>query len=273
MRVPALCFALLCACAAGARAAAEAADLASLSPRAKRELCLREITPESMIAHQFGAQTRQGLYDYATCTELVSGKPSLCGFFPGGPRVQAPLSPALRLYTEVGGDRKIHRVFEYDVCDSRSAGYLLLAGLVSGKPRETLLPYARRMLNGEKSTKPEELLEVSSEVYHSRALAAGALPKLVRAGFFNYLLGRRACAGVRLARLRRECEWKGAAVDALRAGRPELCAARDLMCRALFAGESVCRETGRDAVRLFCDDEFPALKPSAEDWRRMRSVL
>jgi hypothetical protein len=272
MRAAALFFALLSA-AGWARAAAAPADLESLSPDEKRELCLREITPESMIAHQFGAQTRQGLYDYATCAELVGGKPSLCEFFPGGPRVQAPLSPALRLYTKVGGDEKVHRVFEYDVCDSRSAGYLLLAGLVAGKPRETLLPYARRMLDGERSLTAESLLDVSSSVYHARSLAAGGKSELVRAGFFSYLLGRDACAGVRVARLRRECGWKGAAVDALRRGRPELCAPGDLMCRALFQGEAVCRETGKEAVRRFCFEEFPALKPSADDWAKMRSVL
>lgn len=268
----ALLLALLAA-AVPARAAEAPADLASLSSAQKRELCLREITPESMIAHQFGEQTRQGLYDYATCRELVGGASSLCGYFPGGPRVQAPLSPRLRLYTEVGGDEKVRRVYEYAVCDSRSAGYLLLAGLVAGRPRESLLPYAKRMLNGEASVAAGDLLDVSSEVYHSRSLESAALPKLVRAGFFSYLLGRKACAGVKLVRLRRECEWKGAAVDALRQGKPALCADGDLMCRALFEGDSVCRETGAAAVRLFCDQEFPALKPSADDWRLMRSVL
>ena len=258
---------------AAARADAAPGDLESMTPDQKRDLCLREITPESMIAHQFGAQTRQGLYDYATCTELVRGEPSLCEFFPGGPRMQAPLSPAMHLYTEVGGDAKIRRVYEYAVCDSRSAGYLLLAGIVSGKPREALLPYARRMLNGEAAVGAADLVDVSSAVYHSRSLAGGAQSELVKRGFFHYLLGREACKGVKLARLRHECEWKGAAVDALRRDKPELCAAGDLMCRALFDGEGLCRETGRAAVRLFCDEEFPGLKPTSADWRLMRSVL
>lgn len=273
MRALALVLALLSA-AAGARAAVAPADLESLSPDEKRDLCLREITPESMIVHQFGAQTRQGLYDYATCMEVVSGAPSLCEFFPGGPRMQAPLSPALRLYSEVGAGAKVRRVYEYAVCDSRSAGYLLLAGLVAGKRREALLPYARRMLNGERSVSPADLVEVSSAVYSARSLAAGAAqPKLVSAGFLHYLLGREACAGVKLPRLRHECEWKGAAVDALRARRPELCADGDLMCRALFQGEALCRETGRAAVQFFCREEFPGIKPTAADWKLMRSRL
>ena len=271
MRALALLLALFSVAAASP--AASPADLKSLSPDQKRDLCLSEITPESMIAHQYGAETRQGLYDYATCTELVRGEPSLCEFFPGGPRKGTPLSPALRRYTEVGGDAKIRRVYEYAVCDSRSAGYLLLAGIVSGKPREALLPYARRMLNGESAVSAADLVDASSAVYHSRSSAAGSLPKLSSAGFFHYLLGREACSGVKRAHLRRECEWKGAAVDALRQGKPGLCAAGDLMCRAFFEGEALCRKTGREAVRLFCREEFPGLKPSGADWRIMRSVL
>lgn len=270
MRALALLLALAPAAALGAEVPA---DLAALSPAEKHDLCLREITPESMIAHQFGSVTRQGLYDYATCRELVEGEPSLCEFFPGGPREQTPLSSGMKTFKEVGGDAKVRRVYEYAVCDSRSAGYLLLEGLISGKSRADLLPYARRMLNGEKDVSAEDLVDVSSAVYHGRAPAAGVLESQVKAGFFSYLKGRKACSRVALADLRRECQWKGAAVDALREGNPDLCAKGDLMCRTLFEGESVCRETGAAAVKLFCDDEFPALKPSVEDWRLMRSVL
>lgn len=262
---------LLALAPAFARAAGVPDDLSALSAGQKRDLCLREITPESMIAHQYGSQTRQGLYDYATCRELVEGEPSLCEFFPGGPRVQTPLASVMKTFTEVGGDAKVRMVYEYAVCDSRSAGYLLLEGLVSGKPRADLLPYAKRMLNGEKDVSPEDLVDVSSAVYHS--LRPRALASQVKAGFFAYLKGRKACSRVALANLRHECEWKGAAVDALREGKPELCAKGDLMCRTLFEGESACRETGAAAVKLFCDEEFPALKPSADDWRAMRSVL
>src|SRR5262249_17997405 len=114
-------------------------------------------------------------------------------------------------------------------------------------------------------------VDVSSAVYHGRP--PRAMPSQVKAGFFAYLRGKKACKSVPLANLRHECEWKGAAVDALRRDKPELCAPGDLMCRALFEGEAVCRETGAAAVKLFCDQEFPALKPTVEDWRLMRSVL
>ncbi|MFI5345908.1 MAG: hypothetical protein ACHQ51_05995 [Elusimicrobiota bacterium] len=269
----ALCFFLITASSARAGAVPASENLSALPVERQRALCLSEVTPDGMIVHQFGDESREGLYDFATCTELVKKEASLCAYFPGGPAAKTAPALKLRRYKVVGGDAANHLVFEYTVCDSRSAGYLLLAGLVAGEPRDSLLPYARRMLNAEPSVKAEDLVDVSSEVYHSRALRPGRLPELVRRGFFNYLLGSGACAGIESRGLRRECDWKGAAADALRARDRSLCRPRDLMCRALFDGEKTCRAVGREAVRIFCTREFPLLKPSDEEWSVMRSKL
>ncbi|MDE2140839.1 MAG: hypothetical protein KGL74_13560 [Elusimicrobia bacterium] len=269
----ALCFFLITASSARAGAAPAPENLSRLPVERQRALCLSEITPEGMITHQFGDESREGLYDFATCSELVAKSPSLCAYFPGGPSAGAAPALNLKRYKVVGGAIADQRVFEYSVCDSRSAGYLLLAGLVAGEPRDSLLPFARRMLNVEPSVKAEDLVDASSEVYHSRALRPGKLPGLVRRGFFNYLLGGVACAGIESPGLRRECEWKGAAVDALRARDRSLCRSRDLMCLALFDGEKACRAVGRQAVRIFCTKEFPLLKPSDAQWNVMRSKL
>ena len=245
----------------------------SLSDAEKRSLCLREVTPDSMIVHQFGDHTREGLYDYATCTEFVKKEPSLCAYFPGGPAARFEPALSLRRYKVVGEDARTHLVYEYGVCDSRSAGYLLLEGLIAGAPREKLLPYARRMLNAEPTVRAEDLVDVSSEIYHSRALASDKLPDLVKKGFFNYLLGRKACGTIRTTGLRRECEWKGATADALRLGDRTLCVPADLMCRAEFEGAEACRAVGKEAVRFFCEKEFPELKPSEADWKMVKSKL
>jgi hypothetical protein len=245
----------------------------SLSAAQKRALCLREITPESMIVHQFGDNSREGLYDFATCTELVKKEASMCAYFPGGPAARFEPALSLRRYKVVGEDARTHLVYEYGVCDSRSAGYLLLAGLVAGEPRDKLLPYARRMLNAEPVVRAEDLVDVSSAIYHAGALESRLLPDLVRKGFFNYLLGRKACGPVKAKGLRRECEWKGAALDALLRGDPALCVPTDLMCRAMFDGEKACRAVGREAVRVFCTKEFPLLNPNDAQWNVMRSRL
>lgn len=235
--------------------------------------CLSQVTPENLIRRQFGDVSREGLYDYATCTELIGKGPSLCGYFPGGPRHLASTSRRFKRYTVVGADAKVRYDFEYAVCDSRSAGYLLLAGLVAGEPRADLLPYARRMLNGERALTAAQLLDVSSAVYHGGASADPRLAKFVDAGFFNYLRGPESCADVKLEKLRRECEWKAAAVAALRAHDQSLCARGDLMCRALFEGERACREVGREAIRLFCEQDAPKLRPPVDDWRFLRASM
>jgi hypothetical protein len=269
----ALCFFLIAASSARAGAAPAPENLAGLPVERQRALCLSEVTPDGMIVHQFGDESREGLYDYATCVELTARRPSLCAYFAGGPSAGSAQAVKLKKYKVVGGATPDQRVYEYAVCDSRSAGYLLLAGLVAGEPRDSLLPYARRMLNAEPSVRAEDLVDASSEVYHSGAARPAVLPEMARRGFFNYLLGRRACAGIESRGLRRECERKGAAADALRAQDRSLCRPEDLMCRALFDGEKSCRAVGREAVRIFCTKEFPLLKPSDEEWRVMRSKL
>ncbi len=252
---------------------ADAAMAAGLSVAEKQALCLKEVTAEGMIHQQLGDETREGLYDFATCTELVRGARSLCAYFPGGPGAGFEPVPGLRRYKVTSRNGTQHTVFEYGVCDSRSAGYLFLNGLVAGETRENLLPFARRMLNDEPTVKPEDLVDVSSRVYHSQSLAAGALTDLVGKGFFNYLLGRRACGSVRFAPLRRECEWKGAAVDARRRNDRSLCVPEDLMCLASFDGEAACRAVGADAVRRFCTSEFPRLGPAEQDRAVLKSKL
>jgi hypothetical protein len=247
-----------------------------LSVIEKRDYCLRWITPEKMVLHQYGPASRQGLYDYATCMEVVSKDDDLCDYFPGGPKPRGKLSKEgapEKKYTYVKSDGKIHFTYEYGVCTSRAAGYLLLKALVEDRPLEELVPYARRMLYGEKGISPEDFAEAARAIYKSGRQEWPKHPEIAKRGYFNYLLGDEACGLVALKKLQGECRMKAAALAALKAGDPARCQKYDLMCEALFKGEKSCEEPGRAAVKSFCDDVFPTLTLKADEWKMLRAPL
>lgn len=229
------------------------------------------MTPERLLAHPLGPVSGEWLYEYATCEELVRGDESLCPYFPGGAKFarkgEAPLT-----FTFVDKDGKEKPTYEYGVCTSRAAGYLLIKGLVAGVPKKALLPYAKRMLYGVQGVTPEALVDDASAVYKEGRVDAAPDRALAAQGFFHHLAGAAACASVPGDTLRRECARKAAAVRALKKGDASLCAAGDLMCRALVDGPRDCAEPGRQAVAAFCRSYFAAPRTDDETRRVFKEL-
>lgn len=220
--------------------------------------CRRDVTPEDLVyLQQFSRHSVGGLFNFATCRELVERSDLYCSAFPGGPGSKAKVRAGDRSYTYVGGDGKIHYDYEFGVCTSRAAGYLFLASLVAGAPRSQLLPYAKRILHGVKRVTPAQLIDASIRIFRTKRLEGKAIPRAIRravkAGLFNYLVGRDACRKIPVAHIRQECLSKAAAIAALQAGDEELCLPGDLMCAALFEGKAACVKAGEEAVNTYCD--------------------
>lgn len=232
--------------------------------------CVAAVTPEKLLVRQFGAVSREGLMEYASCRELVERKPGLCQYLPGGQTARGDAG-ARRDFEFVGSDGNEHDDYEFGICDSRSAGYAVLPLLVSHAPPQALLPFARRMLEGETSVTPQALVDDLEAVYSSGDPAKAKIAGARRAGLFDHLAGRAACRRARSGHVRRECERKAVAIEALKAGDVSRCVADDALCRALFAGDAACAPAGQYAVSTFCAKLFPKLKE--DQWKLVMSPL
>lgn len=233
---------------------------------APRERCRELVTAQAMIEHGQGPVSRNGLFEYASCRETLERRPGLCAYLPGGSKARGA-AEAKPTYSVVGSDGRIHRAFEFSVCDSLSAGYLFLEALARGASEEELTPYAARMLEGDAGgATASQLIEHTLAVLKTKdPLAAGPLPGAARAGLFRYLISAEACDGAPTPRVRRECRRKRAAFDALAAKDAEKCAAGDLTCRAMLGRTGDCEAAGRRAVEEFCRDVAPDLKE--DEWK------
>ena len=214
--------------------------------------CQASVTPESLLRHP----TDPELYDYAACSELISGRTDLCDAFPGGP---ASGEAADLRHEVVRSDGKVHLDSLYGVCYSRAAAYRLLSLLVKGGASDDALRAQMKLLLHDEDLPVDEILRTYVQVFKTGSLAGVTRPDLARIGFFNHLVGRAACAEVSLDGLRRECVRKAAALEALRAKDASKCLAGDFLCEALLSGKEVCRKMGRRIVRRVCNP--PASKP------------
>jgi hypothetical protein len=227
--------------AAAVLAVAAAAAAAAPEP-AWRAACLA-----SAAAHP-RAPADPELYDYAACSELVTGRAGLCDRFPGGPGSKD--KPG-QTYEVVRADGLVHHETLYGVCVSRAAGYRFLALLVDGAPEEQLRPQLRLMLYGE-DVPLEDVLRTYVGAYRTGSLTGLARPDLVSVGFFNHVLGLDSCRSVSLSNMRRECLKKAAALDAYRSKDVSRCRDGDFLCKALVLGPDVCGEIEDRIVRRFC---------------------
>jgi hypothetical protein len=221
--------------AAGAAAAAEAA------PRSRAD-CLASVSVDPR------APSDPELYDYAACSELVTGRAGLCDRFQGGP---ASRDKPDQKYEVVRADGRVHHESLYGVCVSRAAAYRFLALLIDGAPDERLRPQLKLMLYGE-DVPLEDVLRTYVGAYRTGSLTGLARPDLARLGFFNHVLGADACRSVALSNMRRECLKKAAAVDAYRSKDASLCQENDFLCKALLLGPGVCKEIEDRVAERFC---------------------
>jgi hypothetical protein len=221
--------------AAGAGAAAEPRP----SPRAD---CLASVFVDPR------APTDPELYDYAACSELVTGRAGLCDRFQGGP---ASRDKPDQKYEVVRADGRVHHESLYGVCVSRAAAYRFLALLIDGASDDRLRPQLKLMLYGE-DVPLEDVLRTYVGAYRTGSLSGLARPDLARLGFFNHVLGADSCRSVTLSNMRRECLKKAAVVDAYRSKDASRCQENDFLCKALLLGPGVCREIEDRVVARFC---------------------
>jgi hypothetical protein len=221
---------------------------------AKRAACLKSMTADKLLSAPADAE----LYDYAACSELVTGRAGLCDAFPGGPKSAAPAKFDNEV---VGSDGKVKKETLYDVCVSRAAGYKALTLLAAGATDEELRPQVKLLLHGE-SEPVDEVLRTYAGAYRTQSLEGLARPDLARRGFFNHVLGPKACAKVTPPGLRRECFKKAMTLEAIKAKDAERCQEGDFLCRAAIQGAGVCKAIGDRVVSRFCGgrSELPPVK-------------
>lgn len=235
-------------------ASSRAAIASDPADSARRAACRASVTADKLLA----APNDPELYDYASCSELVTGRAGLCDAFPGGPKsaAKAPLE-----HEVIAADGTVKRETTYGTCYSRAAAYRFLSLLVSGASDKELRPQMKLLLYGE-NLPVDEVLRTYTGAYRGQTLEGLARPDLARVGFFHHVLGAKACASVKPAGLKRECYKKAAALAAIRAKDAARCQEGDFLCRALLTGPGVCQEIGDRIVGRFCDGrkDLPPVK-------------
>jgi hypothetical protein len=216
------------------------------------ERCLKTTTPEGLIQREDWSYSAGKLMIYAECADLRSTR-SLCNYFPGGPWSHDTSTEALTDYIYVHSSGEARLMSAYWACRSKAPGYELISLLVSSAPSSALLPAWRLLLHEAEEVRPEDAALASQEIFRSGKVASDKVaPAVLKAGFFHYLTGARACADVRIPRLRGECLAKAAAIEAVKMKDASRCLPDDVLCRGLIAGPSVCAGVGEEAVSLHC---------------------
>ena len=235
-------------------AAASPAAAADPAETAKRVACRASVTADKLLK----SPNDPALFDYAACSELVTGRAGLCDTFPGGPKSAAK---APHEHEVVGSDGKVKKETTYGICVSRAAAYRFLSSLVAGASDDKLRPQMKLLLYGE-NLPVDEVLRTYVGAYRTQSLEGLARPDLARRGFFNHVLGAKACETVKPAGLKRECFHKAAALEAIKSKNAGRCSEGDFLCRALLTGPGVCKEIGDGIVVRFCDGrkDMPPVK-------------